>query len=28
MSDVRRRIGIINRRGDEKGLWHTVKLPD
>jgi len=25
---MRRRIGVINRRCDEKGLWHAVKLPD
>jgi hypothetical protein len=28
VSDMRRRIGVINRGGDEKGLWHAVKLPD
>jgi hypothetical protein len=28
MPDVRRRIRVIDRSGDEKGLWHAVKLPD
>src|SRR5207248_10584471 len=28
VSDMRWRIGVINRRGDEKRLRHSVKLPD
>src|SRR5260370_41225148 len=28
MADMRRRVCVVNRRRDEKGLWHTVKLPD
>jgi hypothetical protein len=28
VSDVRRRVCVIDRRSDEKGLWHPVKLTD